>query len=99
MVAEPPGPEVQRNVLGEPLEPCSSDPLTGFHRDGSCTCGPTDPGVHAVCAVMTEEFLTHQASVGNDLSTPRPDWQFPGLHPGDRWWVEASTTGAAMPAR
>ncbi len=103
MAAELPDPEVQRNVLGEPLEPCSNEPLTGYYRDGSCTCGPTDPGVHAVCAVMTEEFLTHQASVGNDLSTPRPEWQFPGLHPGDRWcvvagrWWQSYRAGVAAP--
>ena len=82
MAAELPDPEVQRNVLGEPLEPCSSDPLTGYYRDGSCTCGPTDPGVHAVCAVMTEEFLTHQASVGNDLSHATTRVAVPGVAPG-----------------
>ncbi len=93
----------QRNVLGEPLEPCSSDPLTGFYRDGSCTCGPLDPGLHAVCAVMTAEFLEHQHSVGNDLTTPRPEWQFPGLQPGDRWcvvagrWLQSYQAGVAAP--
>ena len=103
MTAEVPEPDTQRNVLGEPLEPCSGDPVTGFYRDGSCTCGPSDPGVHAVCAVMTEEFLAHQASVGNDLSTPRPEWQFPGLRPGDRWcvvagrWWQSYQAGVAAP--
>ncbi len=93
----------QRNVLGEPLEPCSSDPLTGFYRDGSCTCGPLDPGLHAVCAVVTAEFLEHQHSVGNDLTTPRPEWQFPGLQPGDRWcvvagrWLQSYQAGVAAP--
>ena len=69
----------ERNVLGGPLEPCGTDPLTGFYRDGDCACGPEDVGLHAICAVMTEEFLAHQRSVGNDLSTPRPEWHFAGL--------------------
>ena len=100
MPAEPP---VERNVLGDPLQPCSTDPLTGFYRDGTCTCGPHDPGLHAVCAVMTTEFLAHQTSVGNDLTTPRPEWQFPGLRPGDRWcvvagrWWQAFEAGVAAP--
>jgi len=91
------------NVLGEPLEPCGTDPLTGFYRDGSCTCGPDDVGLHVVCAVVTAEFLEHQRSVGNDLSTPRPEWQFPGLNPGDRWcvvaarWLQAHEDGVAAP--
>jgi uncharacterized protein (DUF2237 family) len=103
VTAQVPDPATQRNVLGEPLEPCSAEPVTGFYRDGSCTCGPTDPGVHAVCAVMTEEFLAHQASVGNDLTTPRPEWQFPGLRPGDRWcvvagrWWQSYQAGVAAP--
>ncbi len=93
----------ERNVLGGPLEPCGTDPVTGFYRDGSCSCGPTDTGLHAVCAVMSSEFLAHQQSVGNDLSTPRPEWQFPGLRPGDRWcvvavrWLQAHRDGAAAP--
>ena len=93
----------ERNVLGEDLEPCGTDPVTGFYRDGSCTCGPEDIGLHAVCAVMTTEFLEHQRSVGNDLSTPRPEWSFPGLHPGDRWcvvaarWRQAYEEGLAAP--
>ena len=65
------------NVLGDPLRTCGTEPLTGYYRDGDCRCGPEDQGLHAVCAVMTEEFLTHQRSVGNDLVTPRPEWSFP----------------------
>lgn len=93
----------ERNVLGGRLEPCGTDPMTGFHRDGTCSCGPEDVGLHAVCAVMTEEFLAHQAAIGNDLSTPRPEWSFPGLHPGDRWcvvaarWMHAYADGVAAP--
>jgi uncharacterized protein len=88
------------NVLGGDLEPCSFDPVTGFHRDGYCRTG-SDPGFHAICAVMTEEFLEFSRAVGNDLSTPRPEWLFPGLQPGDRWcvvaerWNEALEAGAA----
>jgi uncharacterized protein (DUF2237 family) len=78
------------NVRGEKLEPCGTDPMTGFYRDGYCSCGPEDVGLHAICTVMTAEFLDHQASVGNDLATPRPEWHFPGLTPGDRWCVVAS---------
>jgi hypothetical protein len=91
------------NVLGGELEPCSTDPVTGFYRDGSCRTGAGDVGVHAVCAVMTEEFLAFSASVGNDLSTPRPEWGFPGLVAGDRWcvcaprWQEALDAGQAPP--
>ena len=93
----------ERNVLGGELEPCGTDPVTGFYRDGACSCGPDDVGLHAVCAVMTPEFLAHQQSVGNDLVTPHPEWQFPGLHPGDRWcvvaarWLQAHEDGAAAP--
>ena len=93
----------EHNVLGEDLEPCGTDPVTGFYRDESCTCGPEDIGVHAVCAVMTTEFLEHQRSVGNDLTTPRPEWSFPGLQPGDRWcvvaarWRQAYDEGVAAP--
>lgn len=92
----------ERNVLGGPLEPCGTDPLTGYHRDGSCRC-EQDPGSHAVCAVMTRDFLDHQQRTGNDLITPRPEWQFPGLRPGDRWcvvaarWAHAYTEGVAAP--
>ena len=93
----------ERNVLGGPLEPCGTDPMTGFYRDGDCRCGPADQGLHAVCAVMTEEFLAHQQAVGNDLVTARPEWGFPGLVPGDRWcvvavrWLQAHQDGAAAP--
>lgn len=93
----------ERNVLGEVLEACGTEPVTGFYRDGSCSCGPEDIGVHSVCAVMTAEFLEHQASVGNDLTTPHPEWSFPGLRPGDRWcvvaarWRQAYEDGVAAP--
>lgn len=73
------------NVLGGPLESCSADPLTGFFRNGCCDTGPADRGSHTVCAVMTAEFLAYSKYVGNDLSTPRPEFRFPGLKPGDRW--------------
>jgi uncharacterized protein (DUF2237 family) len=91
------------NVLGSPLEPCGTDPMTGFFRDGCCSTGPEDVGSHTVCAVMTREFLSHQAAVGNDLVTPRPEWSFPGLSPGDRWcvvamrWAQAYDDGVAAP--
>ena len=91
------------NVLGGPLEPCGVDPVTGFFRDGCCRTGPEDLGSHTVCAVMTREFLEHQTLVGNDLSTPQPQWQFPGLTPGDRWcvvavrWLQAYQDGVAAP--
>ena len=78
-----------RNVLGGPLEPCGTDPVTGFFRDGSCTTGPEDVGSHTICAVVTAEFLEHQRSIGNDLMTPMPQYGFPGLVPGDRWCVTA----------
>ncbi|MBL7501904.1 DUF2237 domain-containing protein [Frankia sp. CNm7] len=93
----------EHNVLGGPLEPCGTDPMTGFFRDGCCSTGPEDLGSHTVCAVVTKEFLNHQRSVGNDLSTPRPDWAFPGLNPGDRWcvvaarWLQAYRAGVAAP--
>ena len=91
----------ERNVLGGRLEPCGTDPVTGFYRDGSCSTGPQDTGSHTICAVVTAEFLEHQASIGNDLSTPRPELRFPGLVPGDRWcvtaanWLRAHAAGAA----
>ena len=91
------------NVLGGPLELCGDDPVTGFYRDGCCTSGPEDAGSHTVCAVMTAAFLTHQQQVGNDLSTPRREYGFPGLVPGDRWcvvaarWRQAADDGAACP--
>jgi hypothetical protein len=90
-----------RNVLGEPLVPCSFDPLTGFFRDGCCKTSQEDIGTHVVCAIMTAEFLAFSASRGNDLSTPVPEWGFPGLKPGDQWclcavrWNEAYLAGAA----
>ena len=90
-----------RNVLGGPLEPCGTEPLTGFYRDGCCTTGPDDRGRHTICAVVTAEFLAHQRAIGNDLSTPRPEFRFPGLEPGDRWcvtvlnWLRAHEDGAA----
>ncbi|MGY1811454.1 DUF2237 family protein [Blastococcus sp. SYSU D00820] len=92
---------VERNVLGGPLEPCGTEPLTGFYRDGSCRSGPDDLGRHTVCAVVSREFLALQAELGNDLTTPRPEYGFPGLRPGDRWcvvagrWLQAFRAGAA----
>jgi len=78
------------NVLGGTLEPCSADPLTGFFRDAHCNTCAEDHGSHTVCAVMTAEFLAYSKYVGNDLSTPRPEFRFPGLKPGDRWCLCAS---------
>jgi len=92
-----------RNVLGEPLADCSHDPLTGFMRDGCCRTGPGDVGLHLLCARMTAEFLEFSASRGNDLSTPVPQYGFPGLQPGDQWclcverWKEALMAGKAPP--
>jgi uncharacterized protein len=94
---------MEHNVLGGILQPCGLDPVTGFYRDGHCVVGPDDVGVHGVCAVMTEEFLAHQLSVGNDLVTPRPEFDFAGLIPGDRWcvvamrWQQAYADGVAAP--
>lgn len=91
------------SVLGRRLEPCSLRPLTGFYRDGCCSTGPEDRGSHTVCAQMTAEFLSFSRRAGNDLSTPRPEWSFPGLKPGDRWcvcagrWFEAYRAGVAPP--
>ena len=91
------------NVVGGALLPCSSEPLTGFFRDGCCATGPEDVGSHSVCAVVTAEFLRFSAAAGNDLSTPRPQWGFAGLSPGDRWcvcasrWLEALDAGCAPP--
>lgn len=79
-----------RNVLGEALEPCSARPLTGFFRDGHCNTCAEDHGSHTVCALMTAEFLAFSKYVGNDLSTPRPEFQFPGLEPGDQWCLCAA---------
>jgi uncharacterized protein (DUF2237 family) len=91
----------ERNVLGGELELCGTDPLTGFYRDGCCSTGTEDLGSHTICAVVTAEFLEHQRSIGNDLSTPMPMYRFPGLVPGDRWcvtaanWLRAYEDGAA----
>jgi hypothetical protein len=79
-----------RNVLGGDLQPCGTDPVTGFFRDGDCATGAEDRGSHTICAVVTREFLRHQRGIGNDLSTPRPEFRFPGLVPGDRWCVTAA---------
>ncbi len=90
-----------RNVLGEPLGTCSTSPMTGFYRDGCCATGPEDVGRHVVCAQVTSEFLEYSRSRGNDLVTPRPEFGFPGLKPGDRWclcaarWQEAHEAGVA----
>ena len=93
----------ERNVLGGELEPCGTDPVTGFFRDGCCRTSPEDLGSHTVCTVVTAEFLTYMQQVGNDLVTPHPQWQFPGLVPGDRWcvvalrWLQAYEAGFACP--
>ena len=93
----------ERNVLGGPLEPCGTEPMTGFFRDGCCNTSPEDLGSHTICAVVTEEFLEHQRSIGNDLISPMPMYGFPGLVPGDRWcvtaanWLRAHMDGAAAP--
>ena len=95
------GPMADRNVLGGPLESCGIDPVTGFYRDGCCTSGPEDLGSHTICAVVTAEFLRHQKAIGNDLITPMPQYDFPGLVAGDRWcvtavnWLRAHRDGAA----
>ncbi|MGA0878385.1 MAG: DUF2237 family protein [Ilumatobacteraceae bacterium] len=91
----------QRNVLGEELKPCSLDPMTGYYRTGCCESRGDDPGMHVVCAVMTTEFLAFSQARGNDLSTPRPEYGFPGLRAGDQWclcasrWQEAFEAGKA----
>lgn len=93
------------NVLGAPLEPCSTAPLTGFFRNGCCDTGAGDHGSHTVCAVMTADFLAFSKARGNDLSTPRPEFGFAGLKPGDRWclcaarWMEALAAGKAPKVR
>ncbi len=92
---------VSKNVMGTTLEVCSLAPRTGFFRDGCCETGPDDVGQHTLCAIMTAEFLVFSKAVGNDLSTPRPEYQFPGLKPGDRWcvcvgrWKEAHDAGVS----
>jgi uncharacterized protein len=91
------------NVRGGELQACSYDPLTGFYRDGCCSTDPSDHGAHVVCARVTAEFLAFSGSRGNDLTTPRPEWRFAGLNPGDRWclcvhrWLEALQAGKAPP--
>ena len=95
--------KTQLNVLGEVLTPCSMDPLTGYFRNGCCQTDASDRGSHVVCAVMTSQFLEFSYQQGNDLITPRPEFQFPGLKPGDRWylcalrWVEAVRAGVVAP--
>ena len=90
-----------RNVLGQPLHECGTDPVTGFYRDGCCSTDEQDLGLHTICGVMTADFLAHQRGIGNDLSTPVPESAFPGLKPGDRWclcaprWKEALDAGCA----
>lgn len=91
----------ERNVLGAPLQPCGTEPLTGFYRDGCCRSGSEDHGSHTICAVVTAEFLEHQAGIGNELRVPIAGLSFPGLAPGDRWcvtaanWLRAHMDGAA----
>jgi uncharacterized protein (DUF2237 family) len=93
--------EPDRNVVGGLLLACSTEPMTGFYRDGCCATGPEDVGNHTVCSIVTTEFLEFSLRAGNDLSTPRPEWGFPGLAPGDRWcvcaerWLEAYRAGSA----
>ena len=92
---------MERNVLGKPIETCSIEPMTGFFRDGCCRTSAEDVGKHTVCVELTAEFLAFSKSKGNDLSTPRPEYSFPGLKAGDRWclcfarWVEAYHAGIA----
>ena len=92
-----------KNVLGDDLQPCSMNPKTGFFRDGCCNTSGDDRGMHTVCAVMTEEFLRYSRAMGNDLITPRPEFDFPGLKAGNRWcvclgrWMEAREAGCAPP--
>jgi uncharacterized protein (DUF2237 family) len=96
-------PVEDHNVLGGPLEPCGVDPMTGFYRDGHCRVLPAQSGVHTICVFVTREFLEHQRHSGNDLTTPIPEYGFPGLTPGDRWcvvaarWYQAYHDGAAAP--
>jgi len=98
-----PSSDMAKNVLGSDLQACCFEPRTGFYRDGYCHTGAGDHGVHTVCVVVTEEFLRFSAERGNDLSTPHPEYEFPGLVPGDRWclcagrWKEAYEAGMAPP--
>ena len=94
-----------RNVLGGVLQTCCTDPLTGYYRDGKCNSGPDDLGRHCVCVIVTDAFLAHQASIGNDLITPHPEWGFPGLKAGDAWcvcvepWKKTFQAGIIAPVR
>lgn len=94
---------VDKNVFGHEIETCSNSPLTGFYRDGCCRTGPEDLGMHVVCVEVSAEFLEFSKAMGNDLSTPNPDFEFPGLKTGDRWclcalrWKEAMENGMAPP--
>jgi uncharacterized protein len=94
-----------KNVLGTALQTCCTDPLTGFYRDGKCNTGPDDVGKHTICVLVNDEFLRHQASIGNDLITPRPEFGFPGLKPGNQWcvcielWKKSYDAGVIGPAR
>jgi uncharacterized protein (DUF2237 family) len=106
LVATPPATASEPlNVLGEPLQECSCEPMTGWFRDGSCRTDPSDLGRHTVCCVINEAFLGYTKAQGNDLTTPAPDWGFPGLRPGDHWcvcaarWLEAYEDGMAPPVR
>lgn len=93
------------NVFDEPLQPCCYEPMTGYYRDGYCRTDETDTGLHVVCVRVTEEFLNYSFATGNDLTTPRPQWQFPGLKAGDCWcvcalrWLDAYNNGVAPPVR
>ena len=93
----------QTNIYGKPLETCSNDPLTGFFRNGCCDTDKNDLGLHTVCVILTEDFLSFSKEVGNDLSTPRPEYNFLGLKPGQKWclcanrWLEAHEAGVAPP--
>jgi len=95
--------ETAANVFGEPLQICCTTPMTGFYRDGNCNTGPEDTGTHIVCAIMTNEFLNFSRAQGNDLVSPRPEYNFPGLKEGDCWclcinrWIEAHLAGLAPP--
>jgi hypothetical protein len=94
---------IQKNVLGQRLETCGREPETGFYRDGCCNTGPEDLGMHTVCCIVSDEFLRVSAQLGNDLSTPMPQFGFPGLKAGDRWcvcaarWLQVQRAGAACP--
>ena len=94
-----------KNVLGTALQTCCTNPLTGFYRDGKCNTGPEDVGQHTICVQVSDEFLRHQADIGNDLITPRPEFGFPGLKAGDQWcvcielWKASYEAGIIGPAR